>query len=376
MVNIQFSDLSKQHECLSAEISCAFKAVIKKGDFVLGQELRLFEKEFASFCGAKYAVGTSSGTAALFLALLSLGIGKGDEVIIPDFTFIATAFAVSYTQAKPVFVDIEEDTYNIDIRRIEKAINKRTKAIIPVHIFGQPAKMQEIKQLAKAYNLKVIEDAAQAHGASLRLSGGKWVKVGGIADIGCFSFYPSKNLGAMGDAGAIVTNNKETFDRLLVLRDCGRVTRYEHNIIGYNSRLDTLQAAILRIKLRHLSGWNRLRQQAAVEYNKLLQGIAGVETPFVPEGVKHVYHVYAVSTKERDRLFNELRNKGIGVIIHYPYPLHLQKAYSRLGYKQGDFPVAENVCRKIISLPIHPYISKRQLNFVASSIKGFIEGNR
>ena len=366
---IQFSDLYAQHKEIDKEIKNAISRVIKKSDFILGKEVKLLEKEFAEFSNSRYAVGVSSGTASLFLALVSIGIKYGDEVIVPAFTYIATSFAVSYTGARPVYVDIEEDTYNIDTDKIKKAITKNTKAIIPVHLYGQPANMPQILKIARQHNLKVIEDAAQAHGASIKMSDGKWRIVGSIGDIGCFSFYPSKNLGAMGDGGMITTDNEEVYRKILILRDYGRVSKYEHKAIGYNSRLDTLQAAILRVKLKRIKHWNRMRQKAAGIYNKLLKDIPGLIKPHVSDSVKHVCHVYAIRTKKRDQLLRLFRENGIQVLIHYPIALHLQKAYRNLGYKRGDFPVSEIVARQIISLPIYPHLKENQIKFVVKIIK-------
>lgn len=371
---IQFCDLWLQHRKLKNEINRAINKVIKRGDFILGKEVALFEKEFARFCAVRFAVGVSSGTEALFLAAVSLGIGPGDEVIVPDFTYIATALAVSYTGAKPVFADIEEDTYNIDAGKIEKAVTGRSKAIIPVHLYGQPANMPQILKLAKKYNLKIIEDAAQAHGAGIMLRNGKWQKAGAIGDIGCFSFYPSKNLGALGDGGIITTNNEEIYKKLLILRDYGRTSRYKHMVIGYNSRLDTLQAAILRIKLKELNNWNNLRRQAASTYNELLEGVTQVISPYEAPSLKHIYHVYSIRTKKRDELLQRLKSKGIGALIHYPIPLHLQPAYKNLGYGKGDFPVAERIADEVISLPIYPYINQRQIKFIVDTIKQSLHG--
>jgi dTDP-4-amino-4,6-dideoxygalactose transaminase len=368
-MKVPLSNLSLQHKEIRKEINKAINNVIKRNDFILGNEVNLFEKEFADFCSSQYAVGVSSGTAALFLALKSLDIKEGDEVIVPVFTFIATAFAVSYTGAKPVFVDIEERTYNIDVKKIEKAITKNTKAIIPVHLFGQPADMAEILKIAKVYNLKVIEDAAQAHGAEIRMSDNKWLKVGSLQDIGCFSFFPSKNLGAMGDAGAIVTNQEQIYKKLLILRNCGRVAKYEHRIIGYNARLDTLQAAILRIKLKKLDTWNKMRQRAADIYNELLKDIEGIIIPYAGADTKHVYHAYAIRTKKRDELLEKLKDRSIGTAVYYPKPLHLQEAYSGLGYKAGDFPVAEKISQEIISLPMYAHIKKAQIKSVVKTVK-------
>ena len=373
-MKIKLVDLGPQHRQIKREIRRAINKVIKRCDFVLGEETWVFENEFAQFCQARYAVGVSSGTAALFLALKNLGIKEPDEVIVPSFTFVATAFAVSYAGAKPVFVDIDEGTYNIDVNKIKKAITNKTKAIIPVHLFGQPANMPEILNIARVYNLKVVEDAAQAHGASIKMPDGKWRVAGGLGDIGCFSFYPSKNLGAFGDAGAIVTNDEESYKKILMLRDCGRTSKYEHGIIGYNSRLDTLQAAILSIKLKRLNKWNSMRQKAAVIYNHLLKDIEGVMTPGFSENVRHVYHIYAIRTKKRDELFERFKKEGIAAAIHYPIPLPLQKAYIDTGYKKGDFPVSEKVAKEIISLPMYPHLKESQIKFIVKVIKETMKG--
>jgi len=374
-VKIPFVDLNTQHKEIEKEIEQAVKNVIQRSDFILGEDVGLFEKEFAKFCNTQFAVGVSSGTAALFLAVSSLGIKSGDEVIVPAFTYIATSLAVSYTGAKPVFVDIQEDTYNIDAQKIRKVVTKNTRAIIPVHLYGQPANMPEILKVAREYNLRIIEDAAQAHGASIKMEDGIWRVVGGLGDIGCFSFYPSKNLGALGDGGMVVTNDEEVYKKLLMLRDYGRVSKYEHAIIGYNSRLDTLQAAILRIKLKRLNRWNELRQKAAATYNKFLKDVKGVVTPRTLPSVKHVCHVYAIRTKSRDKLCQAFKDKGIGAVIHYPLPLHLQGAYKGLGYSRGDFPVSEKVAQEIISLPMYPQIEESQIEFITDCISDVIKGS-
>lgn len=373
-MRIPFSDLNAQHKEIKREINKAVKRTIQSGDFILGHDEQLFEKEFAKFVNAKFAVGVSSGTAALFLALVSLGITKDDEVIVPDFTYIATALAVSYTGAKPVFVDIDQNTYNIDVKKIEQVITKHTKAIIPVHLYGQPANLPEIIRIAKLHNLKVIEDAAQAHGALIKMPSGEWEITGSLGDIGCFSFYPSKNLGGLGDGGMVVTNQDKIYRKLLMLRDYGRISKYEHALVGYNSRLDTLQAAILREKLKKLTTWNKMRQEAALVYNAYFKSIPEVVTPTVAHNVKHVYHVYAIRTKNRDLVYQRLRDKGIGVIIHYPIPLHLQKAYKDLGFKQGDFPVSEEIAQEIISLPMYPHIKKQDIKYVTDVIKKTVKG--
>lgn len=368
-MKIPFIDLNAQHKELKKEIYQAIKRTIEKSDFILGKDVGLFENEFAELSNSRYAIGVSSGTAALFLALKSLDIGHDDEVIVPVFTYIATAFAVSYSGAKPVFVDIEKDTYNIDVNKIKKAVTKKTKAIIPVHLYGQPANMPEILKIAEEYNLKVIEDAAQAHNSSIKMADENWRVVGGISDITCFSFYPSKNLSAMGDGGIITTNDKDIREKLIILRDCGRTSKYNHVTIGYNSRLDTLQAAILRVKLTKLKIWTTMRQKAAEIYNQLLAGSEDIVTPYARPDVKHVYNVYAVRIKERDQIYQRLKNKGIGAIIHYPVPLHLQPAYKDLGYKKGDFPVAEKTAEEIISLPIYPHLKKIQIEYIVNTIR-------
>lgn len=368
---IPFCDLRPQHGELKKDIEGAIKAVIKRGDFILGEDVLRFEEEFASFCDCRYAVGVSSGTAAIFLALAGLDIGAGDEVLVPDFTYIATALSVSYTGAKPVFVDIDPKTYNIDVSVLEKAITKNAKAIIPVHLYGQPANMPEIMRIAKRYNLKVVEDAAQAHGAAIKMPDGKFHPAGSLGDIGCFSFYPSKNLGGFGDGGMIVTNSDDIYRKLLMLRDYGRISKYEHAIIGYNSRLDTIQAAVLSVKLKKLLTWNKMRQAAAGAYNRLFEG-SSVVTPYVMDNVRHVYHVYAVRTKNREAVYNALKRKEIFSIIHYPIPVHLQKAYHGLGYKPGDFPVSESAAGEILSLPMYPHIRRDQIKTVVNTVKGAI----
>ncbi|MFH0827531.1 MAG: DegT/DnrJ/EryC1/StrS family aminotransferase [Candidatus Omnitrophota bacterium] len=368
-MKVPFADLGLAHKEIRTDLVKAINKVIVRGDFILGEEVRLLEKEFARFCETRYAVGVSSGTAALFLALVSLGIKRGDEVIVPDFTYIATAMAVSYAGARPVFVDIEEDTYNIDTSQIKRVITKKTKAIIPVHLYGQPAAMPEMLKIAKEHHLKVIEDAAQAHGATFRAPDGKWVKAGAASDIACFSFYPSKNLGGMGDGGMIVTDKADIYRKLLILRDCGRTSRYEHPVIGYNSRLDTLQAAILRVKLRSLNKWNEARRRSALLYNKYFKDVLGVVTPVASKNNKHIYHVYAIRVKNRDRVFQVLKKKGIGVIIHYPIPCHLQKAYKDLGYKRGDFPISEKVAQEIMSLPMFAHLEEKQIKFIVDIVR-------
>ncbi len=371
-MKIKFMDLNAQYEENKLEINKSLNIIFNKGNFILGQEVKEFEEAFSKYCGAKFAVGVNSGTDALFLALLSLGIKKGDEVIVPAFTFIATALAVSYTGAKLVFVDIDEETYNIDIKKLEKAVTKRTKAIIPVHLYGHPVEMESVLKIAKRYNLKVVEDCAQAHGATYTFNNGSKKKIGSLGDIGCFSFYPTKNLGAAGDGGIIITNDKNIYETLIKLRDYGREGRYEHIILGYNSRLDTIQAAILKIKLNSLDRYNNLRRQKAAYYNKLLSKVSNIILPQEKSYARHVYHLYVVCLKNRQEVMEQLTQKGITTLIHYPIPLHLQKVYKNLNYKKGQFPVAEKISQEILSLPFYPTIPLKEIKYVADVLQSII----
>ena len=362
---IPFVDLKAQYNSIKDEIDEAIQNVLNNTSFIMGKELKEFEKEFAQFCNIKYAIGVANGSDALILALKSCGISEGDEVITVPNTFIATTEAITHVGGKIVFVDIDPKTYTIDVSRIEEKITDKTKAIIPVHFYGQSADMDPIIKLSRKYNLKIIEDAAQAHGAEYK---GK--KVGSLGDIGCFSFYPAKNLGAYGDAGMITTNNEEIAKKLKLLRNHGRITKkYEHEIEGYSSRLDNLQAAILRVKLRHLSKWNNMRRKNAKKYNKLLSNIDGIIPPYEADYAKHVYHLYVIRVGERDILREELKSEGVATGIHYPIPLHLQPAYKYLGYKEGDFPVTEGCSQKILSLPMYAELSGEQINEIVYSIK-------
>lgn len=362
---INFLDLNKQYLSVKKEFLGKIDDIMSRGDFILGQEVRGFEKEFAKYCGVNYAVGLNSGTDALLLSLKALGIGCGDEVIVPVFTFIATSFAVSLAGAKPVFVDIDERTYNIDPKKIEKAITKRTKAIMPVHLFGLCANMPEILKIARKHNLKVVEDAAQAHGAKIK---GK--ASGSMGDLGCFSFYPTKNLSAFGDAGMVTANSKSLYKKLLQLRDCGRSKkRYLHNIVGYNSRLDNAQACYLRLKLKQLNKWTDSRIKNAGVYSKMLKYAKGVTTPLVPSGFEHVFHVYSIRTKMRKKLMQELSRHKIPCSVFYPLPLHLQKVNRPLGYKYGDFPVAERISKEILALPIHTNLKRSDIIKIVYVIK-------
>jgi len=378
-MSIPFIDLGKQYKEIKAEVSIGLEQVLRKGNFILGEEEKKFEEEFARYCGTKYAVGVNSGTDALFLALLSLGAGKADEVIVPAFTYIASALAVSYTGAKPVFVDIEEGTYNLNVKKVEKAITKKTKAIMPVHLYGHSVNMEPLLELAKKYNLKIVEDCAQAHGAIYKFPGTRHSldfardrqapgtrRVGSIGDAGCFSFYPTKNLGAAGDGGMVVTDNQNLFDKLLMLRDYGRKSRYEHIIKGYNSRLDTLQAVILSAKLKRLDKWNQMRRQNAGLYCQLLKEKRGIILPQEERYCRHVYHIFAIRIKNREHVLERLKEEGISALVHYPIPLHLQEAYRELNYKRGDFPVAERVSKEVISLPMYPHLGEKDIQQIAA----------
>jgi dTDP-4-amino-4,6-dideoxygalactose transaminase len=370
-MNVAFIDIKTHNSLMKKDVIKAFANVFDRGDFILGEQVRLFEKEFAGFCGAKYGVGVNSGTDALFLGLLSLNIKPADEVICPVYTYIATALSISYLGAKPVFVDIDKNTFNLDVRDLEKKITKRTKAIISVHLYGNPAPMPEILKIAKKYKLKVIEDAAQSHGAQIKINNKKWQQVGTFGDVGCFSFYPTKNLSGCGDAGMVVCNNKNIFERLLMLRDQGRRgnNRYMHYIRGYNSRLDSIQAAILRLKLKNLNKWNAVRMKMAGIYSKQLKDSAAITVPRHDANCKHVFHLYPVLSKKRDMLQKKLRTFNIQSAVVYHKPLHLQPAYKDLGFKKGDFPVAEFVCKNILCLPMHPSLTENQVKHVIKSIK-------
>ena len=342
-MKVEFIDLSDQYEIIKNELDVGLKSVFQKGDFILGEEAQAFESQFAQYCQVPYGVGVNSGTDALYLALSALNIGPGDEVIVPTFTFIATALCVSYTGATVVFVDIEDQTYNIDPVQFKAAITKRTKAVIPVHIYGQPADMKEIQEICQTHKIAIVEDACQAHGSSY---GGK--RAGSLGDLACFSFYPTKSLGAFGDAGMIVTQDKKIFEDLRMLRDYGRQGRYQHKIKGYNSRLDTIQAVVLSAKLKHLDAWNKMRQDNARYYGELLKKIPGVTTPQIKNNRTHVFQTFAVRIPNRDQVCEKMLKQGIQVIIHYPVPLHLQEAYADLGHtKIGRASCRERVCQYV-----------------------------
>ena len=363
--NVPFVDLGVQYRAISAEIDDAISKVIQDADFILGREVRLFEEEFAEFCDSSYAVGVDSGTSALELALRAFDIGPGDEVITAANSFIASALGISHAGAKPVLVDVDPFTYTLDVKALERAITRRTKAIIPVHLYGHPAHMGPIRQLADRHGLVVIEDACQAHGASYK---GK--RVGSLGHSAAFSFYPGKNLGAYGDGGMVVTKDRKIANRLEMLRNYGQKEKYKHLFRGYNRRLDTMQAAILRVKLKYLEKWNAARRWNAKLYQKHLEG-SGVVVPGEAGGAESVWHLYVIRTERRDALKEHLVSKGINASIHYPIPIHLQPAYQDLGYKRGDFPVTEAYADRILSLPMYPELSDRQVEFISQTVCEF-----
>lgn len=359
---IPFLDLSAQYRELKSEIDSAVARVFTSSQFILGKETAAFEEEFAAYCDANYAIGVNSGTSALHLALLAAGIGPGDEVITVPFTFFATVAAIGYVGATTVYVDIDPDTFNIDASKIEAAITARTRAILLVHLYGQPARMDAILEIARRHKLIVIEDAAQAHGAEYH---GR--RVGSLGDLACFSFYPTKNLGAAGEGGLVTTSNPEYARTLSLLRNWGEEHRYYAVLKGYNYRMPALQAAILRAKLPHLERWTKIRCQLAAEYDRLLEG-AGVMRPVCLPGVRHVYCLYTIRTEERDALQRELELAGIATAVHYPHPIYLMPAYSDARYKAGDFPVAEQCAHAVLSLPLHAHMTREQVERVAQQV--------
>lgn len=364
-MNIPFVDLSVQHLPIMDDMRAAMEAVIKKGDFILGKDVSDFENAFAKYCGVDFAIGVDSGTSALEIVLRAMNVGPGDEVITVANTFIATASAISFTGARPVLVDIDPETYTISIDGIAEAISPKTKAVIPVHLYGHPADMDPILDLAKANRLPVIEDACQAHGATY-----KGRQVGSLGDAGCFSFYPAKNLGAFGDGGMVTTGNLEIADRIRMLRNYGQREKYDHRLIGYNCRLDTLQAAVLKAKLPCLNKWNEERRRNADIYNEMLSGTE-LALPLEAEYAHHVYHLYVVRAKDRDALQSYLADRGIGTGIHYPIPIHRQKAYTQLGYVQNSVPYVEAYADQILSLPMFPGMRRDQVEYTARTIKAF-----
>jgi dTDP-4-amino-4,6-dideoxygalactose transaminase len=361
---VPFLDLSAHHAPLLPELETAIKGVISSGAFAGGPYVAGFEEDFAAFCECEHAIGVGSGTEALWLALQGAGVGPGDEVITVPSTFLATAEAISWCGARPVFVDVEESTCTMDPAKLEAAITNRTKAVIPVHLFGQTANMDPILQIARQYGLIVIEDACQAHGA-----GYKGRPAGSLGDAGCFSFYPGKNLGAFGEAGAVVTNDGDLAERIRMLRDHGQTAKYHHAAIGWNGRMDGIQGAVLRIKLRHLDRANSARRFHAANYRDLLAGVEGITLPAEAPWGHHVYHVFALRARDREVIIKALNAARIGYGIHYPVPVHLQEAYRGLGYREGAFPVAERVASELLSLPMYPELTKAQIRLVARCVR-------
>ena len=363
-MSIPFLDLKAHHAPLRDEIMAAIGDVIDQNAFAGGPYVAAFEEDFARFCGCSHAIGVGNGTDALWFALLALGIKPGDEVITVPNTFIATAEAITYCGAKPVFVDIDERTYTMDPGALEQAITPRTKAIIPVHLFGQMADMDPILEIARNHSLPVVEDACQAHGAEY-----KGRKAGTLGAAGCFSFYPGKNLGAFGEAGAVITNDAGLKQKIQMLRDHGQFKKYHHSMVGWNGRMDGIQGAVLRVKLKHLAGSNASRRANAKLYDHLLGKIPGVVTPHEAAYGSHIYHVYAVRVKERDRVLKAMGEHGIGCAIHYPVPLHLQEAYQALDLRAGAFPVAERCANEFLSLPMYPELTADQISIVTEQLK-------
>lgn len=365
-MSIPLIDLALQHRNLRSEINFAIQGVLDRADFILGQDVSKLEEEFAAYCGTKYAVGVDSGLSALELSLRALGVGAGHEVLVPAHTFTATAAAVSFAGAKPVFVDVDSVTWNIDVENIEAAITPRTKAILPVHLYGLPADMHMILGIAAKYSLAVVEDACQAHGAIY-----KGHRVGGLGNAAGFSFYPTKNLGGCGDGGMVTTNDAKVAETIRALRNCGQREKNVHELAPFNHRLDNLQAAILRVKLKYLNEWIESRHKLAMHYNKLLAG-SDVVTPVEPPGYHHVFHLYVIRSKQRDALQARLKERGIGTAIHYPNPVHLQPYYDKNGAARGQFPFAEKICAEILSLPMYPELTMKQVEIVAGEITNML----
>ncbi|MGB0383298.1 MAG: DegT/DnrJ/EryC1/StrS family aminotransferase [Ardenticatenaceae bacterium] len=363
-MTIPFVDLKTQYQTLKPQIDAAFQSVLERTAYILGQELKEFEEAFANYIGLKHCLGVSTGTDALELAIRACGIGPGDEVITVPNTFIATTETITHAGATLRWVDVDPETYNMDPSQIEMAISPRTKALLPVHLYGQPADMHPILEIARKYDLKVIEDCAQAHGATYHGQ-----TVGTFGDVACFSFYPGKNLGAYGDGGAVLTNSDEIADRLRLLRNHGQREKYVHVIEGFCHRLDNIQAAVLNVKLPYLDEWNERRRQAAATYDRLLQDVPEVVTPHVLEGTEPVYHLYVVQVPNRDQVRAALSAQGIQTGIHYPIPLHQQPAYAHLGHQPEDFPVSATLGPKILSLPIFPEITTAQIETVVTALR-------
>lgn len=365
-MKVNFVDLKIQYQSIKKEVDAAIQDVLDNTAFIMGERLKNFENNFAKAHQARYCLGTSSGTDSLHLALWTLGIGRGDEVLVPVNTFFATAEAVSLTGAKPVFVDNNPESYNIDVNKIEEKLTSKTKAIIPVHLYGQSADLDPILEIAQHYKLHVVEDCAQAH-----LETYKGKPVGTFGDIGCFSFYAGKNLAAYGEGGAVITNDEKLFNKMAKIRDHGSSKKYHHEFIGHNYRLEAIQAVILNVKLKYLESWNEMRRQNAKLYENYLANCEEVKLPKKMSYAKHVYHLFVIRAKYRDGLQRFLTENNIYTGLHYPIPIHLQKAYNFLGYKTGDFPIAEKYANEIISLPMYPELKEEEIKYVCEKIKEF-----
>jgi dTDP-4-amino-4,6-dideoxygalactose transaminase len=370
-MKVPFLDLHAHHQPLREEFLAAIGEVIDRGAFAGGPYVAKFEQEFAAFCGSRYAIGVGNGTDALWLSLLALGVGPGDEVITVSSTFMATAEAISFCGAKPVFVDIDEQTCTMDPAKIEPAITPRTKAIIPVHLFGQMADMDPILEIARRHGLHVVEDACQAHGAEY-----KGRKAGTLGAAGCFSFYPGKNLGAFGEAGAVITQSEELRNKIQILREHGQPKKYFHSVIGWNARMDGIQGAVLSIKLKHLARGNEARRACARQYDELLTGLSGIVAPKEAPHHRHVYHLYAIRLQRRDQVLKGLADRGIACGIHYPVPVHLQEAYAFLGYRKGSLPVSERCADELLSLPMFPELTSQQVEAVVTELRSLVAPSR
>lgn len=362
-MNVPFLDLHAQYQSIKPEVDQAIKNVLDRQSFILGEELEQFEKEFADYLGVKYVVGVASGTDALILSLIALGLGRGDEVITPVNSFIATTTAIIQTGATPVFVDCDPNTYQIDAEQVSTKITKKTKAILPVHLYGAPFDIEKIQKLTKKNNLLLVEDAAQAHGATFDDK-----KIGSFGDLAAWSFYPSKNMGAYGDGGAVSTNNEELYKKLNKLRNYGQVRKYYHQTYGINSRLDEIQAAVLRVKLRHLDNWNKKRNEIAEKYKVAVKSYKFQE---IISGATSSYHIFSIEHPSRDKLQKYLSEKGIQSLIHYPVPIHLQEVYKHLRHKKGDFPVSERLADEVLSIPMYSELSNEQTNHIVDCLNSF-----
>lgn len=375
-MTIKFLDLAAQDHEIEQRLASEFVSIREKTAYVGGPSIAAFEKEFADYIGVKRTVGVGSGTDALRLALLAMGIGAGDEVVTVPMTFIATIAAITQTGARPVLVDVDPDTCNMSVPALLKTLDeaqrtgRRVRAILPVHLYGLPAAMVELREIATKYGVKLIEDACQAHGARVNVDG-KWTRAGALGDAACFSFYPGKNLGAWGDAGAVVTNDEDLARTIARLADHGRLSHYAHSDFGYNSRMDTLQAAVLRSKLERLDEWNQRRRQCAALYRELLSRCE-VRLPYEPEGMESSYHLFVIRTPKRDALRNALLAEEIQCGIHYPVPVHLQQAARHLGYRNGDFPISESIGDTVLSLPMHPFLRPDEVRKVASVVRSAV----